>query len=311
VRFAVLVVFVVSTLAVAPFDAGARSIMVRFAPFDVEPESDRITCQYLSLGNRVGTDVERLTIRAPRTGFHHVNLFAYLGTDRDPGLITDGVVDQLGCFGVGPPDFAARSGGLLGAVREGTYDLPAGYAVTIGPEQPVRIITHVFNRTSRVRRAAVRLKIVPTAAKAVAHHLEAFGAVLFDIDLPPRTTTAHAADFVAPFPMNVVMLSSHQHRFGSHATIRPIVGGADLGQVYENFRWAEPPLTWLDQPLHLEAGDRLRLRCEWKNESDVTLHYGDSAKDEMCNLNGYFFRDAEIPAEARTGIAGVLLPVVE
>jgi hypothetical protein len=79
VRFAVLVVVVVSTLAVAPFDAGARAITVRFAPFDVEPESDRITCQYLSLGNRVGTDVKRLTIRAPRTGFHHVNLYAYLG----------------------------------------------------------------------------------------------------------------------------------------------------------------------------------------------------------------------------------------
>jgi hypothetical protein len=31
----------------------------------------------------------------------------------------------------------------------------------------------------------------------------------------------------------------------------------------------------------------------------------------VCNLNGYFFRDAEIPAAARTGIIGAPLPVVE
>ena len=281
-RFAFSLVVVGAILAVGSPDARGRAITVRFAPFDVQPDTDRTTCQYLTLGNRKGTDVKRLTIRAPRTGFHQVNLYAYLGSDRDPRWVTDGVVDEDGCFEVGPPDFGNASGALIGAVREGTCALPPGYAVTIDPEQPVRIITRVFNPSDHVRRTAVRLKIVPTAASAVSHHLEALDSVLLGSDLPPRATAAQPADFIAPFPMNVVMLSSHQHRFGTHATVHPIVGGADLGQVYENVRWAEPPLTWLDPPIHLETGDRLRLRCEWNNPSDVAIHHGGSAKDEMC-----------------------------
>jgi hypothetical protein len=29
---------------------------------------------------------------------------------------------------------------------------------------------------------------------------------------------------------------------------------------------------------------------------------------EMCNLNGYFFRDVELPREGRTGVTGYLAP---
>ena len=48
----------------------------------------------------------------------------------------------------------------------------------------------------------------------------------------------------------------------------------------------------------------------WNNRSDDTLRFGPSALDEMCNLNGYFFRDVDLPREARTGVGGDLMPVV-
>jgi hypothetical protein len=88
-----------------------------------------------------------------------------------------------------------------------------------------------------------------------------------------------------------------------------VAGGVEQPAVYENRRWNEPPLRWLHPPLRLEAGDRLRLDCEWNNRSDETIGYGPFARDEMCNLNGYFFRDVEVPPEARTGVGGELVPV--
>ena len=60
--------------------------------------------------------------------------------------------------------------------------------------------------------------------------------------------------------------------------------------------------------MRLEAGDRLRLLCGWNNRSDDTIHYGPSALDEMCNLNGYFSRDIDLPREERTGVGGDLVP---
>jgi hypothetical protein len=155
------------------------------------------------------------------------------------------------------------------------------------------------------------LKIVPADPGSVRHHLEPFDALALFFELPPREQTVHVADFTAPIDMNVAMLASHQHRYGTRVTVHPIVGGVEQGQVYENLHWREPTLRWLDPAIRLRAGDRLRVRCEWDNRSDERLRYGGAATDEMCNLNGYFFRDAEVAPEARTGVRGVLLPVAE
>jgi len=168
---------------------------------------------------------------------------------------------------------------------------------------------HAFNASPRPRRTVVRVKLVPAKSDEVRRHLELIDVVGMGFELPPQARSAFTADFVAPVAMNVAMVSSHQHHFGTRVTIRPVVGGVEQDAVYENRRWSEPPLRWLDPPVRLAAGDRLRVHCEWHNRSDETLRFGPSATDEMCNLNGYFFRDVEVPPEARTGVGGELIPV--
>ena len=129
----------------------------------------------------------------------------------------------------------------------------------------------------------------------------------FELGRPPGVKPGSSLN--APFAMNVVMVSSHQHRFGTRVSIRPVVRGVEGAPIYENRRWAEPQLRWLPAPIRLDTGDRLRLLCEWNNRSDDTLRFGPSALDEMCNLNGYFFRDADLPPAARTGVGGDLVPL--
>jgi hypothetical protein len=308
----VRVVVVGSALMLASLAAraDAKTLRIPVTSFDVAPKSDRNPCEYVELGNAETMDIRKFEVRTPKNHLHHILLYAYVGGDRDPALYTKALLDGDACAAIGPPDMAGHTLGLLGAVRAGTYTLPAGYAVSIGPRQPVAIHMHAFNAWARkTRRTVIRIEATAADPADVKHHLEPMDVAAKTFELPPQARTTHVADMVAPFPMNVVMVSSHQHRFGTRVSISPVVGGVEGEPIYENRRWAEPHLRWLPAPIRLDVGDRLRLLCEWNNRSDDTLRFGPSALDEMCNLNGYFFRDGDLPREGRTGVGGDLVPV--
>jgi hypothetical protein len=309
-RRSALVVAIGASLAFPPAP-NARSFRVRLTPFVVDSQSERLPCEYVTLGNAKAMDVREIDVDAPR-GLHHILLYAYEGDDRDPRYLTHGIREGLGCFSVGPPDLYGDLVGLLGAVRGGPYRMPEGYAVSLRADQPVSVQTHVFNATrSRRIRSAVRLRFVGAKPGTVRHHLSPIDALAITFELPPGETSVFTGDFIAPFDLNVAMVSSHQHQHGTSVVVHPVVGGVEQDPIYENHRWSEPHLRWLDPPVRLRQGDRLRVRCEWLNTTDHPLHYGASANDEMCNLNGYFFRDMEVAPEARTGASGFLVPVVE
>jgi hypothetical protein len=302
------VVGVLVLAATAVASAAARPFHVRFTPVDVPPGRDRIACEYLELPNRTATDVRRFVVRAhPRV--HHVALTAYLGQDRDPRWLSNGkLTDGIGCWAIGPPDMAQHQTGLLDAVRTGAYDIPDGYAVTLLAHQPVEMLTHAFNTRYHTERTHVRLAVVPANPARVRHHLQALDVLAVDFELPAHAQTTYVADFRAPIDLNVAMLASHQHRYGTRVAVYRVVDGVEGDQIYENLGWREPKLSWLDPPVRLRAGDRLRVHCEWDNRSDTTLRYGVSATDEMCNLEGYVFRDVDPPPAERGAVGGVLVP---
>jgi hypothetical protein len=302
---------VLASLAAAAAVAGAgeRPVHVRFTPMTVPPGQDRLACEYLELPNPAMLDVRRFVVRA-RPRIHHVAIGAYVGQDRDPQYFSNGHLrDGIGCWVIGPPDMAQHTTGLLGAVRTGAYDIPPGYAVTLLPHQPVSVVTHTFNRSRRPRTTRVRLTVVPADPATVRHHLEPLDALALYFELPPQQKTVHVADFIAPVDVNLAMLASHQHRYGTRVAVNRVVDGVEGEQIYENLSWREPKLAWLDPPVRLRAGERLRVHCEWDNRSDRTLRFGGSANDEMCNIEGYVFRDVDLPPEERGEVGGILWPV--
>ena len=303
---------VVAVLCVAAAGvAQARPLRVRLTPFTVEPQSERQPCEYLALANSTPMDVRELRVDAGR-GLHHILVYAYQGDDRDPRWLTHGVRDQAECSAVGPPGLFGAFVGLTGAARAGTYRLPPGQAVSLGAGQPLWVQTHVFNATRSKRiRSAVKLRFVEAKRGTVVHHLQPIDATAEAFEIPPAATAVFTGDFVAPFDVNVAMVSSHQHQMGTRAVITPVIDGVVGEPIYENRRWSEPHLRWLDPALHLRAGDRLRMRCEWFNTTDHVIRHGPSAADEMCNLNGYFFHDVEIPLAERRTLGGHLSPVSE
>ena len=177
--------------------ADAKTLRIPVTSFDVAPASDRNPCEYVELGNDHAMDLRKFEVRTPRNHLHHILLYAYLGADRDPALFTKALVDGDACVAIGPPDMAGHTLGLLGAVRAGTYTLPAGYAVSIGPRQPLAIHMHAFNTSARKTRKTV-IRITATAAdpSEVKHHLEPMDIVGKTFELAPQASPSTSAPFV-------------------------------------------------------------------------------------------------------------------
>ncbi len=60
--------------------------------------------------------------------------------------------------------------------------------------------------------------------------------------------------------------------------------------LHQTSEWAEPRAsTWpLDRMLQVARGDTLEYRCRYRNTTDERILVGESAKDEMCMLVGYY-----------------------
>ena len=84
---ALFMALLVSVTSAAAVEGGAFN--VRFTPFEVLPNQDRLVCEYVELPEPTTIDVARFVIRS-RPRIHHVALEAYVGQDRDPRLLTGG-----------------------------------------------------------------------------------------------------------------------------------------------------------------------------------------------------------------------------
>ena len=134
---------------------------------------------------------------------------------------------------------------------------------------------------------------MPARKGTVLHHAENMTIGAYDIHIPPLSTASTTADWVVPFDLNVIQLSSHQHKRGTRVRINLTAGGQDMGQIFENDDWDHPYEYWTVTPLRLKQGDVFRFTCDWKNNDDHPVTFGVTTDDEMCFMTGYYYRDDE------------------
>jgi len=282
--------------------AGARGIhlrkpkhgfQMRMGKFTIPPAHEREVCEFRTLPNPKAIDVQQFEfLMSP--GSHHFALWAYLGQDRNPADFPRTIVDSPGCIGVGPRDTFDRA--LLGGApspHEVTR-FPPGIALRLAPHQLVILNSHYINgsATSPLTPQIV-FNVTRARPSAVRHHAEQMTIGNYAIHIPPLGTASTTADWIAPFPMNVIQLSSHEHKRGTRVTIHLLSGGQDTGQIFENDDWNHPFEYWPVAPIRVEPGDGFRFTCEWKNDDDYPVGFGVTTNDEMCFMVGYYYRDDE------------------
>ena len=266
---------------------------MRMGKFTIPAASEREVCEFRTLPNRKPIDVQEFEFEMT-PGSHHFALWAYLGQDRNPADFPDAIVDAPGCIGVGPSDTFDRA--LLGGApspHEVTR-FPAGIALRLAPHQRVILNSHYINGSSTdPLTPQVVFNVSRARPRTVRHHAEQLTLGDYDIYIPPLGTASRTAEWIAPFAMNVIQLSSHEHKRGTRVTIHLLSGGQDAGQIFENDDWNHPYEYWPAAPIRVEAGDGFRFTCEWKNDDDHPVRFGVTTNDEMCFMVGYYYRDDE------------------
>src|SRR5207248_6852336 len=86
-----------------------------------------------------------------------------------------------------------------------------------------------------------------------------------DIDVPPGQTGSASASWLAPFPMNVVWLSTHSHKHTQSVDVDLVRQGVVGPQELETRVYSEPTVNLYPTPLRLEAGDGFHWTCNYLN----------------------------------------------
>ena len=267
-----------------------HGFQIRMTPFVVAPGADREGCEYTVAPNREPMDVQSVELKAT-PGTHHFVVWEYLGADRNPADFWTGIKYSPACVGLGPSGFpnADLFGMLPSRVQ---LRFPPGIAVRLEPHAVLYPNLHYHNYFDAPVLGQAVFNVIPAPSGTVQHHAQLLTVGSVQIDIPPNGTATLTGEWHAPVDLNLVMLSTHQHRRGTMMTVHHVdASGNDLGELVASTNWEHPSVQWFAPATRLPAGDGLRFTCDWSNPDDVRVHFGPTTEDEMCFVAGYFYLD--------------------
>ena len=309
-RIRVSLVLIAACVTVGAAWAGAptlkkpkRGFQMHTRPWVVGPGEDEEWCEYRRLPNRQPMEVQGFELRMP-PGAHHFVLWAYNGNVTDDSQFPSKPVEVVGCTGLGPGDVFMPVNLFGMQTPNGRVRFPDGIAVRVKPRQQVWLNPHLKNFGTDDLRAQVVFNITPAPKGSVRHHAESFvvgnmGA----IDVPAGGSQTLVSEWTAPADLNLIQVSSHQHRFGTYVSAALEQPDGSFQQIFENESWEHPRELWthLEAPwkdqspqvIRMSAGQKMRFTCKWQNADTKRSRFGAETTDEMCFVTGYFYRDDE------------------
>jgi len=243
------------------------------SPIYEVPASDEVfMCFTVPVGN-----AETLLIKESRAyqsaNGHHVLMLMVnedAAIDPLPHVCTpaDMAVDSLRFVGAG----TAAGGGIT---------LPEGIAIQIPPGRRLLLQSHYVNTSPtplRVQDIVHLTKADPTTVRQIAG---AYSLVDQTLELAPRGETTRVTDCSPPETMTVPWMFAHMHEWGVHAKIE--VTRAGVTETVYDEAWDPAfrdhfPLVNFDPPLELGPTDRIKVTCQWANDTDAPIIF----PTEMC-----------------------------
>jgi len=185
-----------------------------------------------------------------------------------------------------------------------------GGAIRIPPSSILRVDMHYLNPTDNeiLREAWIWLERVPEDEVEV--EVDLISWLQGSIDVPPQSTgvTTSIARCNVPTDRNLALVTGHFHENGTRFTVWHEPQGQEPVKIYETFDWENPGNGVFndrqDNPpmgdvgarwgarsgyMELKAGDHVNFQCEFDNPTDETVALGDTGKDQMCNVFGFYY----------------------
>jgi hypothetical protein len=90
---------------------------------------------------------------------------------------------------------------------------------------------------------------------------------------------------------NFFAVTGHEHQWGTNVTVEASSGNTAGTMVYNvnNFSWDEPETVYYTPAFQVPSGGGFRIKCDWDNQSNSNVGFGEGFNDEMCFFWGYYY----------------------
>lgn len=261
----------------------------------IEPGDEREYCEVAQIPGDPGAEYYVSLIDLANGDFsHHMGLAVALpGSPAETEARAVGVGNTRECPG---PLLGFGEGiEILGTtqVPRGRASLPKGVARRFHGGQYVIFNYHYYNPTE-----------APIAARSVAafhvvdggdveHLARLFSLNNVTIDVPPGESASFTGE--CHFKTDLVLggLTRHTHSSGTDFTVWYSGGERDGEEIWSSHDWEHDTEYELPEPMVMRAGEGLRYRCTYENDSMRRIRFGTTVEDEMCMLYGPVWPAAE------------------
>jgi hypothetical protein len=219
-------------------------------------------------------------------GTHHVTL-GFVEEGPPDGVIEAGDADaEFPCNGITLGDQL-----VYGAVfaTQGLL-LPKGVAAKIPAGKQLLLSVHVLNPTEEPLSGRTGISIVRADPEEIAHEAENVFAINLGIQVTPGAST-HFSTCTMQADGTIMALVHHMHLAGVWQKTTLVRGDGSREVLLDlPFDFESQDTVVLDPPVTVEAGDQLEVECQFENDTDRTLTFGESTLDnEMCLTAFYRF----------------------
>jgi hypothetical protein len=278
--------------------APTRGIYLDGGEFEVPGASERTQCTYVIPSPDQDFTLARYEARM-RAGSHHFNMMRY-----EPGVL-EASGFELGvprdCTPLGVPIYVAGS--------EWQYvdaPLPRGLGSKIPAGSGLVMEVHYLNTSPEAIRGKVEVNLYERDPAEVEHLAGVYFNIMSQFEVPPRSTAKFSARCPAREGTNVVMLTSHMHRFGRRFTIDLFDDAAGTKKpLYESTDYGHPLVVQhASDPIVIGPNQGFEWSCEFENFLDERVVDGEMGlTDEMCIMIAYYYDyEGELPYCGRAAV---------
>jgi hypothetical protein len=275
-------------LAACSGDGEDMNPSYEFGPFTVEPQGeDTSLCVAITLHNPAPIYVNTVELTTG-PGFHHSNWF-FVPEHAFPG--------PDGTFKCDDRSFDIAAAAVLGGVffAQSTQNAHEVQAFPTGMVIPLPVKTKLVAQIHLLNRSDEALEIKPTIALTllpeaqVTKRLAGISMEFHPLSLPPRKQSRFTVDcdlssVPVPHPLdfNVYYTLAHYHEHGTRMLLEAVKPDDTATTIYTTTSAVGDALGGpLAPAFNMTGYSRLRLTCEYYNNTDSMIWYG-NGDGEMC-----------------------------
>ncbi len=278
-------------VAVAACSGGDPDGTFEFGPFDVAAQQEiTTTCVQITLHNSEPMYVNTVELTTG-PGFHHSNWFfvpehVFAGPD--------------GAFECNDRNFDIAAAAAVGGVffaqsTQSAHEVqafPAGMAIPLNPNTKLIAQIHLLNRSDEdlVIKPTIKVTTIPEAE--VTTRLAGISMEFHPLSLPPRKQSRFTVDCdLEPYrdatknrdlDFNIYYTLAHYHQYGTKMLLEGVKADDTATTIYTTSGAIGDALGGpLEPPFNMTGYSRLRLTCEYYNNTDAMIWYG-NGDGEMC-----------------------------